>query len=118
MERARMNGDDEDDDEDGDQYENEVKLVRYAIERLTVYPNEVAGACLRGLSPTAVDVLANAADDTLEDIAGFGSVDPLKALRFMCAAFLALRQAKRLTDTCRGPRSTTLPKRNADDPRL
>jgi hypothetical protein len=93
MEQARMNGDDEDEDED------EAGLVRYAIERLTDYPNEVIGACLRGLSPTAVDVLANAADDVLEDIAGIGGADSLRALRFMCAAFLALRQATRLADT-------------------
>jgi hypothetical protein len=91
-----MNDHYEDDDK---AFDDEVKAVKYAIGRLAAYPNEVAGACLRGLTPTAIDMVANAADDTLDEAAGnFGDPSVYEALRFMCRAFLTLRQAKRLAE--------------------
>jgi hypothetical protein len=85
-----------DDDEDALTFDDEVDRVKYAIERLASHPHGVAGACLRGLSPTAIDVIADATDDVLSEIAGsFGSA---VALRFMCAAFLALRQTMTLAE--------------------
>jgi hypothetical protein len=89
-----------DDETDTFTSDEELERVKYAIERLANHPHAVAGACLRGLSPTAIDAIADAADDSLGEIAGtFGSaLSGLEALRFMCAAFLELRQAGRLDD--------------------
>jgi hypothetical protein len=87
------------DSDDDEAFDNEVKAVEYAIGRLAENPGAVAAACLQGLVPTAIDIIAGAPDDTLEEIVGpYGGLDALKALRFMCGAFLKLRQAKRLTD--------------------
>jgi hypothetical protein len=45
-----------DDDEDTFTFVEELERVKYAIERLASHPHAAAGACLRGLSPTAIDV--------------------------------------------------------------
>jgi hypothetical protein len=55
-----------DDDADTFTSDEELERVRYAIERL----HAVAGACLRGLSLTAIDAIADAADNVLSEIAG------------------------------------------------
>jgi hypothetical protein len=88
------------DDEDTLSFDDEVERAKYAIERLASHPHAVAGACLRGLSPTAIDVIADADDNALSEIASsFGSaLSGLEALRFMCAAFLTLRQTRNLTE--------------------
>jgi hypothetical protein len=82
-------------DDDADTFTTDEERVSYAIEQLANHPHAAVGACLRGLSPTAIDVIADAADDVLSDIAGsFSALSGPEALRFMCVAFLALRQAK------------------------
>jgi hypothetical protein len=87
------------DADDDEAFETEAQLVEHAIERLAETPYETAGACLRGLSPTAVDVIASAGDDALEEVAGaFGDLDVYRALRFACALALTLKQAKRYAD--------------------
>jgi hypothetical protein len=80
---------------DDEAFEAEVKLVERAIERLAQYPHEVAGACLHGMSDTAIDVLAAASDAALDE---FSEEDVLRALRFVCRLALTLRQAKRYAD--------------------
>jgi hypothetical protein len=89
-----------DEDEDTFTFGEELERVKYAIERLARHPHAVAGACLHGLSPTAIDAIADAADDTLSEIAGSfgGALSGLEALRFMCAAFLELRQTRNLAE--------------------
>jgi hypothetical protein len=81
--------------------EDEIDRIRDAIERLARHPHEVPGACLRGMRSTALDVLADADDGALEEMADLypcGDVSALKALRFLCALTLTLRQAKRLAE--------------------
>jgi hypothetical protein len=75
---------------------------RAAIERLAEDPGAVTGVCLQGCTVTAIDIIARASDSVIEEIVGVDweteRSQELKALRFMCGAFLKLRQAKRLTD--------------------
>jgi hypothetical protein len=88
-----------DSDNEDEAFRTEAEAVEYAIERLVEAPYEVAGACLRGLSPTAIDIIARAEDDALEQVAGvFGSMDALRALRFVCSLALTLGQARRHAD--------------------
>jgi hypothetical protein len=81
-------------DKDREFYVKTLELER-AIGSLVAYPREVTGACLRGASSTAIDMIASAEDDVLEEVRGCARSDLLKALRFMCRAFLALRRADR-----------------------
>jgi hypothetical protein len=76
--------------------EEDDGLVEYAIRRLAGCPNEVAGACLRGLTPTAIDVIANASDEELS-ATGVDFVT-LMALRAACSFALTIRQARRYAD--------------------
>jgi hypothetical protein len=93
-----MSEDDNDEDE-GKAFDDEVNIFKYAIETLAEAPNEVAGACLRGFNPGVLAIIANADDDVLEEAAGFfGSVDAYKALRFLASLTLTMRQAKRYED--------------------
>jgi hypothetical protein len=78
----------------------EVKAVNRAIGKLANIgiAGIVASVSLRGMSKTAIDIIADAEDDVLEEAAdGLGDPSALKG-RFMCRAFLALRQAKRLAE--------------------
>jgi hypothetical protein len=67
-----------DNDDDDQAFQTEADRFKYALERLAESPREVAGACLRNYSPTAIDVIAGAEDDVLEQAAGaFGDPERL-----------------------------------------
>jgi hypothetical protein len=88
-----------DNDDDDQAFQTEADRFKYAVERLAESPREVAGACLRNYSPTAIDVIAGAEDDVLEQAAGvFGDLSVYQALRFLAGLALTLRQAKKLSD--------------------
>jgi hypothetical protein len=83
-------------------WRSEVERVRAAVERLAMRSRAVAGAALsEGVGETAIDIVANADDDVLDEIVTdyrFDAFAVLQSLKFMAGAFLTLRQARRLAE--------------------